>query len=56
MLAQRLRRWPNIEAALGECLVFAGLSVISITAYYTVINGHFDRVAFTKSALTDKQV
>ena len=24
MLAHRLRRWPNIEATLGECLVFAG--------------------------------
>ena len=25
MLAHRLRRWPNIETALGECVVFAGL-------------------------------
>ena len=24
MLAYRLRRWPNIETALGECPVFAG--------------------------------
>ena len=24
MLAHRLRRWPNIEAALGECPMFAG--------------------------------
>ena len=24
MLAHRLRRWPNIETALGECPVFAG--------------------------------
>ena len=24
MLAHRLRRWPNIGTALGECLVFAG--------------------------------
>ena len=24
MLAQRLRRWPNIETALDECPVFAG--------------------------------
>ena len=23
MLANRLQRWPNIETALGECLVFA---------------------------------
>ena len=25
MLAHRLRRWPNIETALGECPVFAGM-------------------------------
>ena len=25
MLAQRRRRWPNIEPILGECLVLAGL-------------------------------
>ena len=24
MLAHRLRRWPDIETALGECPVFAG--------------------------------
>ena len=23
MLVQRLRRWPNIEPAMGECLAFA---------------------------------
>ena len=27
MLAHRLRRWPNIETALGECPVFAEHSV-----------------------------
>ena len=25
MLAHRLRRWPNIETALGEFIVFAGM-------------------------------
>ena len=25
MLGHRLRRWPNIKSALGECLVFAGI-------------------------------
>ena len=25
MLAHRLRRWPNIETALGDCPVFAGV-------------------------------
>ena len=24
LLAHRLRRWPNIETALGECPVFGG--------------------------------
>ena len=28
MLAHRLRRWPNIETALGECPVFAGIVVV----------------------------
>ena len=27
MLAQRLRRWPNIEPALSERLVFAGIVI-----------------------------
>ena len=27
MLAHRLRRWPNIEPALGQRLVFARMSV-----------------------------
>ena len=26
MLSQRLRRWPNINPALGQCLVLAGYS------------------------------
>ena len=30
MLAHRLRRWPNIETTLGECLVFAGISFQSL--------------------------
>ena len=25
MLAHRLQRWPNIETALGDCLVFVGV-------------------------------
>ena len=29
MLVHRLRRWPNIESALGERLVFAGLALYS---------------------------
>ena len=27
MLDQRHRRWANIDSALGECLVFAGICV-----------------------------
>ena len=29
MLDQRPRRWPNIETALGECLVFAGILLVA---------------------------
>ena len=28
MLIQRLRRWPNIDPALGQCIMFAGLLLI----------------------------
>ena len=28
MLGHRLRRWPNIEIALGECPVFAGIPIL----------------------------
>ena len=27
MLVHRLRRWPNIEPTIAQCLVFAGMSV-----------------------------
>ena len=33
MLAHRLRRWPNIETALGESLVFAGLTFGAANIY-----------------------
>ena len=29
MLGHRLRRWPNIETALGVCIVFAGATQLS---------------------------
>ena len=29
MLGQRRRRWPNINTALAECIVFAGSSLIN---------------------------
>ena len=32
MLGQRRRRWPNIETALGECLVFAGSDEIAVSS------------------------
>ena len=31
MLAHRLRRWPTIGPALGECLVFAGIVLHGFT-------------------------
>ena len=33
MLAHRLRRWPNIETALGEWPVFAGLLDMATPIY-----------------------
>ena len=33
MLNQRLRRWPNIYPALGECAMFAGKALLSIHAW-----------------------
>ena len=42
MLAQRLRRWPNIKPALGERLVFAGerltFDVDTTTIFYLTRN------------------
>ena len=38
MLAQRLRRWPDIETALGDRLVFAG------TAHYYAGDAFYDPV------------
>ena len=29
MLTHRLRRWPNIEPTLGECLEFAGRRILT---------------------------
>ena len=31
MLGQRRRRWPNIETAWGECLMFAGVQALKKT-------------------------
>ena len=33
MLTHRLRRWPDIETALGECPVFAGIALEQFTSY-----------------------
>ena len=40
MLAHRLRRWPNIETALCECPVFAGIALYCIhtNALYTELD------------------
>ena len=35
MWANRLRRWPHIGTALGECHVFAGPHDVLITRYFT---------------------
>ena len=33
MLDHRLRRWPNVKPALGQCVVFAGLFPIRVRKY-----------------------
>ena len=38
MLAHRIRRWPNIETALGECLVFAGRAIITLSRCMVYLN------------------
>ena len=35
MLAHRLRRWPNIEPTMGQCIVFAGLNEPSTPVCFT---------------------
>ena len=30
MLVHRLRRWPNIETTMAQCLVFAGYEAITM--------------------------
>ena len=32
MLGHRLRRWPNIETALGECPLFPGVYTVKVIA------------------------
>ena len=37
MLAQRLRRWPDIETALSDCLVFAEMRItmrVTLSTYH----------------------
>ena len=35
MLVHRLRRWPNIEPTMGQCIVFAGLNEPSTPVCFT---------------------
>ena len=35
MLVHRLRRWPNIEPTMGQCIVFAGFNEPSTPVYFT---------------------
>ena len=46
MLAHRLRRWPNIETALGECPVFPGIYLALTIIIYFCIN-HGDQMLFS---------
>ena len=38
MLVQRLRRWPNIKPALGECTLFAGKALMSTHALGSAVS------------------
>ena len=42
MLVRHLRRWPNIKAALGECLVFITITMLfnPLTAELFNLNFH----------------
>ena len=40
MLAHRLRRWPNIGIALGECLVFAGIGQFNASPSSVMLAQH----------------
>ena len=35
MLVHRLRRWPNSEPTMGQCIVFAGLDEPSMPVCFT---------------------
>ena len=39
MLVHRLRRWPNIEPTMGQCIVFAGLNEFSTPVCFTYEGG-----------------
>ena len=36
MLRQRLRRWPNIRPAIGQCLVFTGAVSMTLHDYINI--------------------
>ena len=55
MLAHRLRRWPNLETALGECPVFDGIAPHRVARLrcFTGLDTFLDRTASVASvALT----
>ena len=50
MLAQRLRRWPNIIPTLGQCLVFAG-NVVKLYSKPSKLKSVVFQCSFIKAAL-----
>ena len=50
MLARRLRRRPNINPALDQCLVFAGVVGVE---YYIVVQSQKTVTAYFASKLAD---
>ena len=39
MLAQRRRQWPSITSALGQCIVFSGVSGTGIESVTRIVTG-----------------
>ena len=53
MLAHRLRTWLNIETALGECLVFAGLITLTQRKQANIVVVKI-KTCFTRTTFANK--
>ena len=53
MFGQRRRRWPNINPALGQCLVHAGYLVLTINLFVSRILW-FNRLMLSQRRTVDQ--